>query len=230
MTNSGKAGTVSSVKETKMQFRSFFFNWLDHPECFTTEEVYITPEWADYFREAGITDKQRMWWYVQKEDELGDKMKQEYPTTPKEAFEKILEGTYYADELAKGQIVVKDLDVKSGYPVHTCWDIGRKDSTVVIIFQNLDGQMHIVDHFAGEGQWAGTYINRLKEYDYDWGYHFAPHDIGVTDWASEYSRAQVIYNEFGFKFTTVPKFGFQDGIDAVRYCMKKGMRIGEKRK
>jgi hypothetical protein len=215
--------------ETKMQFRAFFFNWLDHPECITDEEVYITPEWREYFNSVGVTDERRIWWYIQKEAIMKDKMKQEFPTTPKEAFEKLLEGTYYAEELNKGQIIVKDLDVDVRYPVHTCWDIGRGDSTVVIMFQNIDGCMHIIDHFAGEGQWAGAYIKKLEEYDYNWGFHFAPHDIGVTDWASEYSRAETIYNEFGFRFTCVPKISFQDGIDAVRYCMIKGMKIGERR-
>jgi len=216
--------------ETSMQYRAFFFGWLDHPECYSTEEVYVEPDMEDYFGEIGVTDKHRIWWYVQQQAIQKDKMKQEFPTTPKEAFERLLEGTYYADEFNRREMVQK-VTYTPGLPVHTCWDIGRGDSTVVIFFQIIDGCMHILDHFAGSGQWAGAYITRLRKIGvdrgYDWGFHFAPHDIDVTDFASEYSRREIIYQEFGFTFTCVPKLSFEDGIDAVRYCMYNGMVISD---
>ncbi|MGO7704512.1 terminase, partial [Rhizobium ruizarguesonis] len=66
--------------------------------------VIISDAFAKYFcnlADQGITltDGQKACYVKKAETQLGD-MKREYPSTPAEAFEASVEGSYYADQMA----------------------------------------------------------------------------------------------------------------------------------
>lgn len=70
-----------------LEFKFHFYGWTDDKDC-ELEGNYteIPQELRDYQEKYSLTDKQIFWYYVQGKV-LNDKMKQEYPTTPDEAFE-----------------------------------------------------------------------------------------------------------------------------------------------
>ena len=62
----------------------------------------------------------------------------------------------------------------------------------------------------------------MKEKPYNFGKHFAPHDISVSDYSltGQQSRLEVA-KDLGIKFIIVPKLSIQEGIDAGRRFFKK---------
>src|SRR5690348_2484062 len=73
-----------------MQMRFFFFPWYEEPGYRESSEGIIvskeTQEYLDYIeieRQRKLDEDQRRW-YEMKQRMLGDAMKQEYPSTPKE--------------------------------------------------------------------------------------------------------------------------------------------------
>ena len=90
-----------------MQMRFFFFPWFNEPGYReSSPEITVSKETNEYLdrieleRQRKIDEEQRRW-YEMKQKMLGDNIKQEYPSTPKEAFESANEGLYYGAQLAK---------------------------------------------------------------------------------------------------------------------------------
>ena len=57
------------------------------------------------------------------------------------------------------------------------WDLGHGDSTVIIFYQIIGQEVHIIDHYENHGEALVHYVNILKEKPYSYSDHFAPHDI-----------------------------------------------------
>jgi hypothetical protein len=126
-----------------MQQRFFFFPWfeeLTYRE--SSEEITVSKETNEYIdkieieRQRKIDEEQRRW-YEMKLRMLGDAMKQEYPSTPKEAFESANEGLYYGTQLTKIRSTggVSRVPYDDSLPVHSAWDIGLDDFTSIWCFQ-----------------------------------------------------------------------------------------------
>ena len=130
-----EALSLSGCDLSPMQQRFFFFPWFDEPGYREpSESIIVSKETNEYLdkieleRQRKIDEEQRRW-YEMKLKMLGDAMKQEYPSTPKEAFESANEGLYYGFQLAKlrangglCRVPYDDSNV-----VHTAWDIGLDD-------------------------------------------------------------------------------------------------------
>ncbi|CAM5587166.1 hypothetical protein RLIN73S_00695 [Rhodanobacter lindaniclasticus] len=84
----------------------FFAWWQDHVNAIDPTGVPLAPDLVDYFTKLSDEDgialaPAQKAWYAKKSEEQGDKMKQEHPSTPEEAFEQAIEGAYFARELGK---------------------------------------------------------------------------------------------------------------------------------
>jgi hypothetical protein len=68
-------------------------------------DVTITAEMAEYFaklEQQGVDlSREQKAWYVKKAEQQKDKMKQEFPSTPDEAFEAAIEGAYFSPQMRK---------------------------------------------------------------------------------------------------------------------------------
>ena len=89
---------------TQMDWKFFFFPWWKHPDYVLHEQVEIPEKLMIYFKELreeqGIDLRpEQKAWYVKKEAEQRDKMKQEYPSTSAEAFERNTELMIYGKQL-----------------------------------------------------------------------------------------------------------------------------------
>lgn len=159
---------------------------------------------------------------IEKEREEGimseDLIMQEYYTS----FEMGVEGAYYAryiDKMRiKGQIGM--VPWEAGFKVHTAWDIGVRDSTCIIFFQNIGQTVRIIDCYERNKEGLEHYINLILSKPYTYGRHIAPHDMRVKEFGSGMTRVEKA-RQLGITFTIAPNIGIEDGIESVRSALSK---------
>jgi len=101
------------------------------------------------------------------------------------------------------------------HPVHTAWDIGVRDSTVIIYFQYFDNLIRIIECYDNDKEGLEHYIKEVKSKPYIYGTHIAPHDMKVKEFGTGMTRMEKAAN-LGIQFTIAPHLPIQDGIEAVR--------------
>jgi len=173
------------------EYRFFFFPWYKEPRYALPKENFMG--YAAYFStllEKGIelSDEQKSW-YARKADLLREDMFREYPSFPEEAFFRSLAGAYYEREIERvrreGRIKSELYDAE--LPVHTAWDLGGAgggDETAIWFFQQQGGEIHLIDYLEASGYSMTEYIEMLSKKPYEYGEHFAPHDIRVHEYTS----------------------------------------------
>lgn len=185
-----EALSLSGKKLSPMQQRFFFFPWYDEPGYReSTSGIIVSKDTNDYLdyieseTKRKIDEEQRRW-YEMKYRLLGDSMKQEYPSTSKEAFESSNEGLYYGAQLSK--LRQNDAFTKVPYDdsnvVHTAWDIGLDDFTSIWCFQiSRGGQVNIINFLENWDEGAAYYADYLNKLKYRFGRHILPHDAMKRD-------------------------------------------------
>ena len=138
------------------------------------------------------------------------------------SFEGVQEGAYYGREMAEvaqaGRIC--SVPYYQELPVHTWWDLGISDATAIWFTQDVGRELHVIDYYENAGEGLLHYARVLRERNYLYGSHNAPHDIEVRELGSGKSRLETAA-ELGIRFNIVPKIGVQDGIDAVRVLLSR---------
>lgn len=218
-----------------LEFKFHFFAWWENAAYSTDEDITIPERLVTYFQRLEakegltLTEGQRKW-YAAKEKTLGDKMKREYPSTPAEAFEQSIEGAYYANQFRK---IYEDGRITEFEPnnakVHTAWDLGVGDSTAIWFYQRIGEELHIIDHYENSGEGLEHYLRVLDERGYDYGEHYAPHDIEHRELGSGgKSRKDIAAQGFDvdgkrlkIDFRVVPMKRVDDGIEDVRQMLAR---------
>ena len=172
---------------TPRDYRFHFFPWWQEPTYRIEQPVPLTVKDEEYFEQVEVTvgtklDAGQRSWYVATRDAdfSGDEelMWQEYPSTPKEAFQVSSEGKYFAKQLTKarkdGRItIVPHMD---GVPVHTFWDIGNSDGTAIWLMQEVGLQKRWIGFIEAWGEPYAYFGRELQKKGYLWGTHHLPHD------------------------------------------------------
>ena len=179
----------TSQKLTNMDYKFHFFPWWEHPDYVLNEEVQYTASQADYFeslRSHGIElSNERKAWYVKKEKEQKQKMKQEYPSIASEAFEQVSEFAVYGVEI--GEVIKENrlctLPVNKIKPVDVFFDIGKStkaETTSVWFMQDNDPWFDFVDYYQASLKTVGGYVNDIQAKAQELGVRvsrwFIPHD------------------------------------------------------
>lgn len=236
-------------KLTSLDWKFFFFPWWRHPEYrLDPAGITIDAPLEKYFSELGSQhgiqiDAWQQAWYAKKAETQQADMKREYPSTAEEAFEASVEGAYYADQLAAAELQgrIGDFPHHAGLPVHTAWDIGVGDSTVIWFWQITPRQIHVIDYCEASGEGAPYYLklldDRARDRGYRYGDHWLPHDAKVKEWGSDKTRLEQLIAGCldaasgrkvpGIKPRLVPDHFVDDGINAARAvlpicCFDKG--------
>lgn len=179
--------------ETVKDWRLHFFPWYEADEYRLSLEdtalVEVPAAMTAYFNklevELHITiDPQQRAWYVKEQETQKKKMKQEYPSTPEEAFEQAIEGAVYGNEmtwLREQNRLLPEMGIDLNYPVHTFWDFGVSDMTAIWFMQCINLQfrwfLYLEDNGRGLGWWWRERLEAHRaRYRYRWGKHFLPHD------------------------------------------------------
>lgn len=130
-----------------------------------------------------------------------------------------IDGAYYGSELAKaekeGRITSVPYDPK--LPVHTAWDIGYSDFTVVIFYQIAGMEVRVIDMYANSGEEMAHYANQLKERDYAYESHNGPWDVKIKQLAAGGKSVWDVAASLGIRFKVAPQPRVvADGIEQVR--------------
>jgi hypothetical protein len=180
----------AKMQLTEMDFRFHFFPWWTDPKCVLNPEgVAIGSRMQKYFsdlhREHGITLRpEQKAWYVKKAELQKDRMKAEYPSTPKEAFEAAVDGMIYGSEMARARTDgrITRVPFARGVPVNTFWDLGLSKvsgTTAIWCHQYVGMQNRFINCYESHGQPLDHYVRWLQDQGYVFGAHYVPHDAGV---------------------------------------------------
>jgi hypothetical protein len=128
-----------------------------------------------------IAAEQRAWYVATRNADFRSKperMWQEFPSTPEEAFQKSTEGTYYVNELAlaRKQSRITVVPWEKAVPVNTFWDIGLNDEMAIWFHQRIGAQNRFIRYYENSGETFSHYVNYMQALGYVWGRHYLPHD------------------------------------------------------
>lgn len=136
------------------------------------------------------------------------------------SFSAAILGAYYAKEIQdiRRQGRVKDFEPVPGLPVHTAWDLGVRDSTVIWWFQVVGSKLRIIDVYESHGSGISHYAEVIKAKPYRRGTDYVPHDAKVTEFGTGKTRIETML-EHGLNPQLVPDIGVSDGINATRLTL-----------
>jgi phage terminase large subunit len=139
------------------------------------------------------------------------------------SFEGVQLGSYYGKFIAtaekEGRITA--VPYESLAPVHTAWDLGFSDDTVIWFYQVVAGEVRLIDYYSSYGQDIAHYAKIVHGKPYKYGNHWVPHDaVPKTLAANGRSIIQQLWTE-GIKARVAPHLDVQDGIQAVRQMLPR---------
>ena len=216
MTQKARAGRESKKGLSHLEYCFHFASWWEE-KCYQADpaSVTITQAEHDYFDKietligVPLDPAQRAWYIGTRDNELGGDgalMKQEYPSTPDEAFEQSQEGVYYAAQLTQARRTgrITDVPYDPRVPVNTFWDFGKYDDTCIWFHQHINGWDHWIDFYECSDQPFSHYARILQEKGYDYGRHYLPHDGKQRQWgADQLKTSETMLNELGVRPTQV---------------------------
>ena len=126
---------------------------------------------------------------------------------------------FFLDRLIK-QGRLRKVYYDANAPVHTAWDLGYNDSTAIWFFQQIGQEIHLLEYYENSGEALTHYLKSLKSRPYAYGKHLVPHDAGVHEFSTGFSRVEVARNH-GIQFTIVTDIGVNEGIDAARNLLNR---------
>lgn len=212
-----------------LDFKLHFFPWFNDDVCQIEppDDFRISIKFANYFnglKAAGIelNDAQKHW-YIKKYESLGDKIKEEYPSTIDEPFQATDDDKYYGEQMAKcrtdGRITA--VPYEEGFPVITYWDLGVSDYTAIWFFQMINRELRLIDYYQSSGEGLGHYADIVDSKPYRYGTYWAPHDIKVRNLGVEAETRLDIARKLGINFKIVPNISLEDGIEATRKILSR---------
>lgn len=155
------------------------------------------------------------------------------------SFDAAIPGAIWADSLIviMNEERIKSVKADIRYPVHTGWDLGFSDDTVIWFYQIIDKKIKVLYYYADNFKDVEFYANKLHslavENNWKYGLHWLPHDgVSKTMAGGGKSIIQQLYllrdklkGQKGFslgEFRRAPKLSKEDGIQAARatfpYC------------
>lgn len=212
-----------------VEYKAHFYNWTwDDEELAKTVVINNLPrEFVEYQKLHKFSDIEISYYYQKwlSLNQNWNSLRREYPTTPEEAFDAIVEGTWYGVEMGAME---RDKRITSvpydlGLRVHTAWDLGVGENLVIGFYQKdkITGMLRKIDFWQGqEGDGLPQAIKAVLSKPYIYGVHLGPHDLESTDVGSGKTRMESA-EELGLKFSVVPNIDILDGIESARLLLSK---------
>jgi len=142
------------------------------------------------------------------------------------SFDMGVTGSYYANYISRARDEGRIMDFNHDRTnlVHTVWDIGVGDSTAIWFYQLAGMQVHLVDYYENHGEglpfYAGVLRERADKFGYQYGDHYAPHDIANREFGTGDSRLEAA-KKLGIHFRVVPGESIESGINTVRAILDR---------
>jgi len=147
-----------------------------------------------------------------------DMFMQEYYTS----FDQGVSGSYYSKYLNDLKInnQISNVPWDQSNLVHTAWDLGYTDSTVIVFFQVIGSAVNVIDFYENSKEGLEHYLKFLDTKPYKYGKHIAPHDLANHSYSTGVSRIETA-RRLGVDFILAPKLSILDGIEAVRATLHR---------
>jgi hypothetical protein len=134
------------------------------------------------------------------------------------SFSRGVEGSYYGKLIEKarddGRICNVAWEPRS--LVNTAWDHGFGDSTSIVFWQDVGGEVRIIDAYENFGEGISHYVKHIQGKPYAYGAHYFPHDAGSGSIQTG-KTTQGIAEELGLKTTLLPRpHDISAGIEFTR--------------
>lgn len=100
-------------------------------------------------------------------------------------------------------------------PVHTAWDLGYADPTVIIFFQYYNNNIYIIDFYKKSYEFCEHFAKYIHNKPYQYGKHIGPTDLENHEQTSGQTRKSR-YGQLGVRFTVAKRLLIEDGIESVR--------------
>lgn len=160
-------------------------------------------------------------------EELRMEMEHDYEIDPQRARHiwegeplEYADGAIYRDQLTKAreQGRITKVPYQPHAEVHTFWDLGRRDKTSIWFMQEIGREKHFIDYYEANNVELDHYARFLKSKPYNYGRHYLPHDVEVTELSSNRGSRRDILESAGVRpIITVPRTNsVADGIEATR--------------
>ena len=137
------------------------------------------------------------------------------------SFTRGIEGSYYGRLIDKMRI---DGRICRVYPevvkTYAVFDLGMNDSTSIIVWQHVNQEIHIIDHYENNGEAIEHYVRWLRSLDYLIDDVYLPHDAKVRELSTGQSRMDAFYKA-GVSVSLVPNVGLLDGIETTRQLIPR---------
>ena len=188
ITMRAKAAKDSNKELTVRDYRFHFFAWWDEERyCMPADSVKLTDKDLAYFERIEsqinqpISPEKRAWYIATRDADFSgseEKMWQEYPSTPEEAFQQSTEGCYYTEQLTKARKEnrISTVPHVEGLPVNTFWDIGSSDGTAIWFHQRIGQENRFIRFHEAWGEPYSYFVRYMQNLGYVWGKHYLPHD------------------------------------------------------
>ncbi len=173
-----------------LEYELFFYPWMWDTGYVMHEKVEYSVELTDYFNlleielSIKISQPQRNWYALQKAL-LGDKVRQEFPSTISEAFLSSSDAFYFAEAIEQAYQENRCVSISiydALQPVYVAMDIGVNDLTVMIFFQIVHGEIRVIDYYEDKNKGVDFYAKFLLQ-DKKFLVHtvYLPHDSTKRD-------------------------------------------------
>lgn len=229
MTEKAEELAQQGKKLTAREWRFHFFPWFEEPGYeMDPEGVIITAKDHLYFDELEaklqvfISKRKRAWYVATRDADFAgeqEKMWQEYPSTPAEAFQQSTEGCYYTVQLtrARKEGRITTVPHTPGVPVNTFWDIGSRDGTAIWFHQRVGTQDRFIGFEEGWGEPYGYFTGIIQAKGWTYGTHYLPHDAEHKRQQAEKVAAPIDMLEDllpNHRFEIVPRV--EDVLDGIQ--------------
>lgn len=126
-------------------------------------------------------------------------------------------GAIYRDELnrAREQKRISGVPYDGSSLVHTYWDIGISDATVIWCAQRCGREWHLIDYYEERGKSATFAASWVRSRGYSLGEHYLPHDAAAREKGSGLTYQEVL-EQNGIRSQIVPRLGVEEGISAAK--------------
>lgn len=180
-----EAEKLAGRQPNDMEFKLHFYPWWKKDSYrLNPEGVLVEYEVLEYFdkleEDHGIfVDDAQVAWYAVKRRMFKDDMKQEYPSTPEEAFSGAMEERYFGEQmsLARRHGRILNIPVLTNAGVNLYWDLGR-DTTAIWFHQYAALQHRMIDYLQDSGKTLDFYAREIQKKGYLLKNIYLPHDAG----------------------------------------------------
>ena len=174
---------------TQMDWRFHFLPWWRDPKYVLplVGPLEIDRELEDYFADLqareGITlSPEQKHWYAKKIKTQGDAMGKEFPSTPEEALNAVVQGAIYGKLVSKlrRQRRIADFEHNRVAPIYTFWDVGQSDFTAIWLLQMVGLDICALAFYENHSEMPAHYVAKCVEWERKYGMpihgHYVPHD------------------------------------------------------